>query len=198
MSNRARTHLQVGGQQTRRSSILPPSIPTNRLPAHEVGGTSELLEQIIELCDWPTLTSLGCVSHHLRLLRQRVLRMRVLYFLSRFIPLSSITRFMELLDSTFTVVFGGIVRCIMSAGNATFYEIFPNQLHLAVPNSASCNAIEGWRRFFQGRGFLLTYDGESNSVYETISSRTLTLTHQVYKYSLKFPAFIILMSLLSV
>lgn len=150
-------------------NLVTPKSPRKRLyssaddtivysPSTRVYNITELLEHILEYCDWGSLTAVGITLTKLRTIRNRVINKRVEFFLSLFFDRDCLDRFFLKLKALRCAVFGGIVRCIMSAGNQAFFEAYPRELYIVAPFDVNSVYSGSWRRFLGSQDFEFSSD----------------------------------------
>lgn len=161
--------VMLPGTQGRQSETTPsPQSFTNSLhladivckergtATHNFFQINELLSTVIELCSWPTLTSLSNVDQRTRETVRHYLRRRISFFLSKFMPPTSLIPFFRILRLGGGSIAGGIVRCIMSVHCPQLYVITPSQLDILLSSLADRNSLG---QFFQNLGYTLTRSG---------------------------------------
>jgi hypothetical protein len=142
----------------------------------KVYNVSELLEQIVEFCDWEGLSAIGITSKTLRVVRDRVISKRIEFFLSLFFDEDRLDVFFLRLKTLRCAVFGGIVRCIMSAGNPAYFQAYPRELYIVAPFDGNSLFAGSWRRFFGGEDYDMSYElhghrTASNTIKRVIHGR---------------------------
>jgi hypothetical protein len=146
-------------------------------PMTKIYNATEVLEVIVEFCDWGSLTAVGVTSSKLRIIRNRVIDRRVNHFLSLFIPEDDHERFFFLLKTTGSAVFGGVIRCMMSAGDTTFYDVYPHEMYIAVPFHPSSITTGSWRMLLGSVDYDILTDDDRRQAPECPTRRILHAKH---------------------
>lgn len=102
---------------------------------HRFWHTPDLVLYLLQLVDTLTLARTGCVSRSLRVEARAELRRRVRIVLSRHVPAAHFDEFLELLQSTSSVVSGSLAFAVLSWGSPTHFGAWrkPGDLDVYVP-----------------------------------------------------------------
>lgn len=101
--------------------------------AHHIASVAELLEHIIEFCDFRSMLALKSTTRFFRKSVLANLRDRVSDALSLYIPRSGVENFLRLLDNSNSIVVGRLVMAVLH-WNQNW--ILPARLCVSAPNWA--------------------------------------------------------------
>lgn len=132
--------------------------------SHTFFQITELLLAVVELCSWPSITSLLNVDQRARSIVRQYIRKRVVFFLTQFMPPSSHVLFFRHLRIASGSIAGGVVRCIMSVHCPQLYSVNPSQLDIILSSLADRKTLGD---FFLSHGYTLTRSGLCSRTFAT-------------------------------
>lgn len=162
-------------------------MPPASLASQSFFQITELLYATVELCSWPSLTSLSNVDRHTRSAVRLYIRKRVKFFLTKFMPATSLVPFFKILRLGGGSIAGGVVRCIMSVHYPELYLVTPSQLDILLSSLADRKSIGD---FFLNQGYTLTRSGNCSRPFavgcrynELYTSVRLSIQQVISEYS---------------
>jgi hypothetical protein len=150
------------------------SLANNSSFTDDVYERTELLEHIVGLCDWGSLTAIGISTVKLRVIRDRVIRRRIQFFLAIFVPQREHERFFGFLRASKGGIVGGLVRCMMCAGNLSFTKAWPKEMFIVTPFHPTGELAGTWRRFLGSVNYTMFFD-------EVEDARPVSMTRRVIR-----------------
>jgi len=153
-----------------------------------VYNTVELIDAIVQLCDWLTLVAVGNTCIRERNVVNCIIRKHVATCLARFVFPDSVNRFLELVDISSTALVGGFVRHIMCLNESVYDEVYPRSMDILVPigGGRDRTAARKLANFLSNAGLCSqTMEIESLQSLQLVSQFTFVCSNEVpFCYSL--------------